>query len=113
MPRLGGACSIESLNNYELSSSPPGLSLSLVNVVKLPCQHSFRHDPQSLLRPQGRDDKTVANVVVESILVRLHTLIMQEARLCRLELHGWLSFRLRSAHYDQGPLNSLWFHKSM
>jgi hypothetical protein len=98
MPRLGGACSIESLNNYGLSSSPPALSLSVINVVKLPCQHSFTHDPQSLLRPQVRDDKTVETVA------RLQTLIMQEAeslpKLSRLEVHGWLWLRLRSARYD-------------
>lgn len=40
MPRIGGACSIESLINYELSSSPR-MFLSLVKLVNL-CPNDCR-----------------------------------------------------------------------
>lgn len=66
MPRIGGASNIDSLNNYELSSSPRIVFFSrescqsLPQPLQKPHQHGFAHDPQSLHQLQVRDHEILA-----------------------------------------------------
>lgn len=80
MPRIGRARSIESLNNYELSSSPPKVVILFRGCCRAspllspkPRQYGFNQGPQFLLQLQVRHRKTDSAVVDESTSIHLHT----------------------------------------